>query len=374
MDSEYKWMILVFLIIILVCLLIGLGMRRCGREGFGDRGKYELGGEVAKSAIGLKADENVLKRAVNPNVNHMIATKMFDSITGQDELLKRTDDFHRAFERNREERMGVLKRLYSELGSPREVTILYYCKNFFVFFDNWVRSCERAGIETKKNTICFALDKEAYDNTVDMGYKCYLIDPLKYEEGGGSNNFGDRNYAATMFYKNAIIYDMLQTIPQGNFLLFQDSDLIWFKDPFMYLRKEEGEYDIQMMYDGGNTNCKYLYANTGFIYIKNNERTRSLFETALNNSAYIFKIRGHQVIFDQILHHFVMHNVLSLRILPETEIVNGHLVTKEGVVNSRLGKDWMSTAVCFHYSWTGDKKEKFKKLAKLNLNFVDSTK
>ena len=111
-----------------------------------------------------------------------------------------------------------------------------------------------------------------------MGFKSFLLDPNKYEKGGGSKQYGDKGFASAMFYKNALMYDMLRVIPKNNFLLFQDSDLIWFRDPLGYL--EKSPYDIQIMYDGPNYNYRNLYGNSGFIFIKNNEVTQSVFETA----------------------------------------------------------------------------------------------
>jgi len=328
----------------------------------------ELLGVVAQS--GMKLEAEVRPAAINPNVTRMITDKInVSDMTVEPKHVEKANKYHDTFNSHKDERLGILRKLYEELGNPKTVVTMFYCKRFFILFDNWVRSCELAGINVRKKTITFSLDQESYDKTVAMGFKSVLISNDKYEDAGGSVAFGDDSFSATMFYKNAFIYDLLSTVPENNYVLFQDSDLIWFRDPTEYL--ENNPEDLQIMYDGANHLYKELYANTGFIFLRNNKITRSVMETALGNTAYILSVRGHQKIFNRILAHYAYHNVLSLKVLPELTFVNGHLISNTtGKLSEKLNSNWKSEAYVMHYSWTGNINDKFKKLDRLGLNHI----
>ena len=316
----------------------------------------ELLGVVAQSGMTLHVP-TVRQAAINPNVTRIIANKInVADMVVEPKHIEKANKYHDTFNKHKDERHGILRKLYDELGKPKTV-------------DNWVRSCELAGINVRKKTITFSLDRESYDKTVAMGFKTVLISNDKYEEAGGSVEFGDDNFSATMFYKNAFIYDLLSIVPENNYVLFQDSDLIWFRDPTEYL--ENNPEDLQIMYDGENPLFKELYANTGFIFLRNNQITRSVMETALGNTAYILSVRGHQKIFNRILAHYAYHNVLSLKVLPELTFVNGHLLSNTtGKLSDKLKSNWKSEAYVMHYSWTGNINDKFKKLNNLGLNYI----
>ena len=334
-------------------------------------GNFELGGKVSPSGLKLTARPSLLKYASNPNVKHIVAQDLLIPIDGPNQqAIQRAEDFHKAFEAHKTQRLSSLKNIYAELGSPRTTIVMFFCKKFYILFENWALGCEKKGIPVRDKTIAFALDKDAYDKTLALGFKAFLLDSEKYEKGGGSAQYGDAGFASAMFYKNAIMYDMLEVIPTGKFLLFQDTDLIWFKDPLSYL--EGKDRDIQIMHDGNNHNYKNLYANSGFIFIRNSDVTRAVLETALKNSAYIFGSGSHQKPLDRIFEHFIQHNILDLVVLPELIFVNGHLLSNTtGKLDERLKSDWMNTSYLIHYSWTLDMKDKFKKLSRLGLNFVN---
>ena len=137
------------------------------KEGFAT----ELHGKVAQSAHKLVASEKNLKNAPNPNVRHMIAQEMILVPDGKpsQSVIEHTEMFHKAFEDNKSERIGTLGKIYKELGSPKTTIILFYCKKFFIFFKNWVMSCEKNNIPIRDKTITFALDQEAYNDTVFDG-------------------------------------------------------------------------------------------------------------------------------------------------------------------------------------------------------------
>ena len=161
----------------------------------------------------------------------------------------------------------------------------------------------------------------------------------------------------------------MDALKLGVTVLFQDVDLIWFKNPLEYFVKSRQNHDIQIMYDGPNGLYKPLFANSGFIYVNPSEVNLALFETALRNSASILATGSHQFPLNRILNCFVEHNLLKLNILPQNLFLNGHLFSLSSGLSSDA-KNWKEDGIVFHYSWTGTKEEKFQKLEKFGMNYI----
>lgn len=367
-DTIYKILVIVLFLLVLG-YLIGASIYKNNTYGILKEKFKELKGKISPSANKLEGKPT--SKSVNPNVRHMIADRLLlDDFKVEDKHIEKANKYHDTFSKYHDERLGSLGKAYSELGKPKTVVTMFYCKKFFVFFENWVLGCEKNKIgDVRKFTITFSLDKESYQKTLDMGFKTILISPEKYEQAGDSQQFGDGKFAGTMFYKNAFIYDFLTILPLGNSILFQDSDLIWFRNPIPYLEKQPE--DILIMYDGPNYHFNGLYANTGFIFLRNNNNTRSFMETTMYNTAYIFAIGGHQKAFNRILEHYYHHNILSTKVLDELDFANGHLLDNtSGKLSNKLKSNWKSNAYVMHYSWTGNIQDKFKKLERLGLKYV----
>ena len=79
----------------------------------------------------------------------------------------------------------------------------------------------------------------------------------------------DKTFSRMMWFKVTSVYLALTS---GFDVLFQDVDLVWMKDPVPYLRNLT--YDISFMDDGART-PRYtpFFVNSGFFYMKYNERT-----------------------------------------------------------------------------------------------------
>ena len=93
-----------------------------------------------------------------------------------------------------------------------------------------------------------------------------------------SNDYLDRVFVDMMWYKAFSVYLLLRLKVN---VLFQDADLVWFKDPFPYFHnygKDEfgnvvipGSDHIEAFFsDDGQRSLRYspFYANSGFYYLK----------------------------------------------------------------------------------------------------------
>ncbi len=283
-----------------------------------------------------------------------------------DHRVYQAESFHRQFQARTAERRAKLESLYSELGRPDSIIIMMFCKSFVPMFENWLISCEMHGIAPLGRLIVFCLDDHAAERAAELGAKYYFLDPEYYAPAGKSEHFGDEWFRSTILYKNAVI---LEALSLGASVLFQDADLIWFKDPFPYLEESRQHYDLQIMYDGPNPNGRPVYGNTGFMYLRPGAVTDALMETALYNSASILREGQQQFIFMRLLRYFLANKLISVHILPEHLFLNGHLFNLEtGVQPAALR--WKEEGIVLHYSWTGSRAEKLRKLDKLELNYA----
>ncbi len=319
---------------------------------------FELGQQVSEDTLTLLSDTNETIPPTGFNLE-LVEGPIPEHRTYQ------AESFHKLFRAHTNERREALETIYDDLGRPKNLLIMMFCRNFLPFFENWLFSCEKYGISFHKNLIVFCLDGDAARRAAELGVKYYFFDPEHYAPAGKSESFGDEWFRNTILYKNAVISEALTL---GASVLFQDTDLIWFKDPFMYLEESQEHYDIQIMYDGPNPNGKPIYGNTGFIYLQSNDITKALFETALRNSAAILKAGQQQFIFLKILNFFLSHKLIRLHVLPEHMFLNGHLFSlRNGVLGA--ARNWKEEGIVMHYSWTENRNEKLLKLTKFGLNF-----
>jgi hypothetical protein len=324
---------------------------------------YELLGKVAKTALALRACSAPAARRFNPHIDRIIEQNMdLPILLINDRETHIAESLHIPFWENTEQRTAKLKQLYSELSEPEDLIVMICCKTFCPFLELWLKSCEQNNIAVRDKTLIFTLDAQADSQVNSMGFKSYLFDPNIYKPAGGSEQYGDHNFRRTMFYKNAAIFESLKL---GANILFQDVDLIWLRDPFIYLKEQNPSSEIQIMYDGPNQRHYPYYANTGFFYLRNETVCHAVFETALHNTAAIFKLGGHQPPFNRICHHFAAHNLLNLSVLPESLFLNGHLFNTDSGLRP-ASQNWQTDGIVIHYSWTGGWADKIRKLQKFD--------
>ena len=80
--------------------------------------------------------------------------------------------------------------------------------------------------------------------------------------------------------------------------LFQDVDIVWFKDPLKFFHDKASNiynYDIYFQDDGARS-LRYTpwSANSGFYYVRNNDRTQHLFNQLTLSGDLILKTYSHQ--------------------------------------------------------------------------------
>ena len=178
-----------------------------------------------------------------------------------------------------------------------------------------------------------------------------------------SASYMDRTFVALMFAK-VVCVQMINHL--GYDLLFQDVDLVWYKNPLEYFHDEKNpHYDFDMYFqDDGARGTRYapLFANSGFYYVRNNPRTRYLFTSFLYSSDLILQMESHQSALILVMNDHISNFGLKVKTLNRDmdEFPGGWHYHRPNKKNMKsLLKEEISPII-FHMSWTKNKDNKLK--------------
>ncbi|KAJ1415439.1 Nucleotide-diphospho-sugar transferase [Sesbania bispinosa] len=120
-----------------------------------------------------------------------------------------------------------------------------------------------------------AVDRTAYDRCQLLRLNCYKLetDGVDFE---GEKLFMSQDFIKMMWRRT---FFLLQVLKRGYSFVFTDTDVMWLRNPFTILSKNETE-DLQIstdMYLDNPWSEKNLI-NTGFYLVRSNNKTISLFE------------------------------------------------------------------------------------------------
>jgi hypothetical protein len=204
----------------------------------------------------------------------------------------------------------------------------------------------------RDRTLVFPTDAEAMRLVEDAGFRGYFEDDSEILRGiGRSLEYADTEFVKHMFYQNAVIQDVLHL---GYDVLFQDVDVVWLRNPLdTLLDASRPRYDIELMYDGANFRFQPLYANSGFMHLRNTGCTRHLWDLVYRGYDKVVYYRSQQAPLNVIL-ACLYHRGLRVNILPESLFANGHLFHLD---RGRVPE----TACVVHCSWTRDLAHKIEK-------------
>jgi hypothetical protein len=162
----------------------------------------------------------------------------------------------------------------------------------------------------------------------------------------------------------------------GYNILYQDVDMIWYQHPFQYFDIHSStldQYDIIFQDDGGRSVRYAPYsANTGFYYIRYNDRTRHLLTSMLMSGDLIMSTHSHQQVMIALLKEHVSLFGLRVKILSRDmdEFPSGyHYHQRTKVYMKKLFAGTVQPYI-FHMSWTKNKYKKIKFLRQMGEWYV----
>lgn len=325
--------------------------------------RFELEGWVARSALSLRARPEVLASAINPNLDRVMPRLPISDTEPPDWCLRNAERFHLIARSQQDERRALIETAYASLGRPPSLVLSICGAKYLPLLRLWLQSCDRSDIDVRGRTIIMALDGETARVCGDLGVEAVPVDPAGRFEIVEASRFADDRFGEVMLHKNTVVLDALTVVPR---LLFQDVDLLWFRDPFRDLESRAENADVLFMYDGPNHWHRPLHLNTGFFFAVANEATAALFETIARNAVHVLASGSQQYPANRIIGHFAVHNVLRVGVLAQERYLNGHLFNLETGVSPAAG-DWRRDGFVLHYSWTADIDQKLAKLEQFDL-------
>jgi hypothetical protein len=227
---------------------------------------------------------------------------------------------------------------------------------------NFICAAQSRGIALS-SVLVFATDEETRDLAKAHGLAAF------YDE----TNFGSMPKEAAKGYADKVFTNMMlakvycvQMISMlGYDVLFQDVDIVWHRNPLDFFHDSnnpQAGFDAYFQDDGNHGLFYAPYsANTGFYYIRYNDKTRHFFNSFLMSGDLIFSTHSHQVPLVALLTEHASMYGLKVKIFPRTEneFPGGHAFhrRKEFMKDMIAGTE---TPYIFHMSWTHNKDNKIK--------------
>jgi hypothetical protein len=149
----------------------------------------------------------------------------------------------------------------------------------------------------------------------------------------------------------------------GYDLLFQDVDIVWYRNPVEYFTNDSNPYrdfDMYFQQDGSPSRRYAPYSpNTGFYFVRNNLKTQYFFHSLLMQGNLITGSGSHQSALNIVLQEHASWRGLRVKVLNvETEMFPGGF-------HFHRRKDFMKDMIAgkvkpyiFHMSWTTNKENK----------------
>jgi len=217
-----------------------------------------------------------------------------------------------------------------------------------------------------KNVFLFATDQVTHDLAQSMGITSVYIESIF----GSMPEKAARRYADKTFREMMIakVYCIQLVCELGFDILFQDVDIVWYKNPLIWFHDTSNpHYGFDMYFqDDGNHALFYApySANTGFYYVRNNERTRYFFNSFLMSGDRIISSGSHQIPLIAHLAEQASLNGLRVKTWERNKLefpggYNFHKRKNKDFLKELMNGNAKETQI-FHMSWTSSKIDKVK--------------
>lgn len=234
---------------------------------------------------------------------------------------------------------------------PVILTVFNY--GFAHLFLNWVCGLHRNDlVHLKRNSLIVVADAEAKALAIKSGFEMVIdlhdvadVDKLGITSSA-SMGFGAGSHQKIVSFQMMILSDLIE---MGYDTVMMDIDVVFPNDPLQYVRNElNPAIDVWMMldprWDGAGP------ANTGFISMRSNCKTKKFMAEIMNHILVIHTLSDQRTI--NFFLHWKPFRQIQFRLLDRELFIDGAKL----VLLKKEPKDFpqFEKVVVVHASWTGD--------------------
>ena len=200
------------------------------------------------------------------------------------------------------EAKNIKARLKSILERMGQKTVIVLTSNHgqSELLMNFACSARARGFDLK-NVLIFPTDHETKLLSEGLGLTTFYEETIMASVPKKEAKFyGDSVFTSVMFAK-VVCVQLVNEL--GYDLLFQDVDVVWYKDPLTYFHDTTlPQFDLYFQDDGSRQERYAPYsANTGFYYVRSNDKTRHFFRHLLYSADLIEAWKSHQQVLIALL-------------------------------------------------------------------------
>jgi hypothetical protein len=259
----------------------------------------------------------------------------------------------------------------AKTGKRRNALVMVANEGVMDLLLNFLCSAEMAEIDLK-SIVVFVGDERFISLIENMGANAIYSAALGSMPKKAAGFYMDNTFSRMMWFKTTSVYLALSA---GFEVLFQDVDLVWLKEPYSYFATLE--QDLIFMDDGART-PRYtpFFVNSGFYFVKHNERTLYMFETFLKHAPEeIGLTHSHQSVL--IRHIAESHHLFGLKVyvLDQQLFPSGQAYHENKPLVRKIQAKKYRPYV-FHMCWTDNRENKvvyFKDVGLWYLTEADAT-
>ncbi|KAG7344701.1 nucleotide-diphospho-sugar transferase [Nitzschia inconspicua] len=262
-------------------------------------------------------------------------------------------------------------------NKKQTLVVMTVNKGQSLLFHNFVCHSRKLGLDLS-HIIMFATDKVALELCRDLGIPAFYDESIYGDfPEESAREYGDYTFGKMMLAKVICVHLVLYS----NYnVLFEDVDVLWFKNPLEIFESPElEEWDMIFQDDGSRqTRFRPYSANSGFYFVRNNEITRFFFSTFLRMGDVIDSDHSHQSALTSLINEFASWKGLRVKVYPHGPNnpfpggVEFHRPASWDLFR-RMFQDNNTYPYIFHMSWTLNMDDKIKHYQQLGMWYLPNT-
>jgi len=268
---------------------------------------------------------------------------------------------------------SILEMFVKKLGSPilpdgsrRTIVTMVANDGVMDLLLNYLCSIEQDATIDIKNIVVFVGSENMVEVVENMGANAIYSTSLGSMPSHAALGYLDKTFSRMMWFKVTSVYI---TLTAGFDLLFQDVDVVWFKNPIPFLKSLD--MDIAFMDDGART-PRYtpFFVNSGFYYMKYNERTKYFMERMMKcGPSEIGYTHSHQSVLIRHIAESVHQIGLKIVVLDQQLFPSGEAYHEKKKFIAKIIERSFVPFV-FHMCWTDNRKNKVVYFKEIKLWFL----